>query len=137
MRTQLRTNGRQAGFTLIEVSLVCVIVGVLAAIALPTLIGQRDKATDSQAKADVRNALTEVESCFVQASDYGACTDAPAQAGISGPTVSADAPDGPVTITEVARTGNAYSIRSDGDEVTRTCTVAGSSAGGCPADGTW
>jgi prepilin-type N-terminal cleavage/methylation domain-containing protein len=60
----------QKGFTLIELLVVIIIIAILAAIAIPTFLGQRQKAQDSAAKSIVRNAMTAMESAYVDTRDF-------------------------------------------------------------------
>ena len=52
---------REAGFTLIELLVVIIIIGILAAIAIPVFLNQRKKGYDAQAKSDLRNMATAEE----------------------------------------------------------------------------
>jgi type IV pilus assembly protein PilA len=93
---------RNAGFTLVEVLIIIVIIGLLAAIAIPQFIAYRSQAIDSQLKSDLRNAAVAVESYFTKKSVYPASV-----AEIEGygfhPT------DG-VTLTITIMTPSSYSI---------------------------
>ena len=66
------------GFTLIELLIVVVIIGILAAIAIPQFASTKEKAFDAAAKSDLRNLMTAEEAYF---SDYQAYTDAAVAAG--------------------------------------------------------
>ena len=59
---------RQAGFTLVELVVVLVVIGALLAIAIPSYLGHRERAEDVGAKALVRQALPAMEAYF---DDYG------------------------------------------------------------------
>jgi type IV pilus assembly protein PilA len=62
----------QRGFTLIELLVVILIIGILAAIALPAFLNQRDKANDVEAKSAVRNAQETLVAFHTDKASYNA-----------------------------------------------------------------
>src|SRR5439155_5563101 len=71
-----RIHSEEKGYTLIELLVVILIIGILAAIALPSFLAQRGKAQDSEAKSAVRNAQTAIETFFSDNQTYVGATPA-------------------------------------------------------------
>ena len=72
MLARIRDRKDQEGFTLIELLVVMIIIGILAAIAIPIFLNQRKAAHDSAIKSDLRSAATQIESYFVNNDKYPA-----------------------------------------------------------------
>ena len=71
-RIRKAMDENEEGFTLIELLVVIIIIGILAAIAIPVFLNQRKKAVDSSMKSDLRTIANEMETYFTDAQIYPA-----------------------------------------------------------------
>src|SRR6185295_3307305 len=105
----------QRGFTLIELLVVILIIGILAAIALPAFLNQREKAQDSDAKSSVRRAQTALETYYTDKQPYkpGSLTEADVKdaiVGIEPALQNANA----LEVVAASKTGYTVSVTSKG-----------------------
>jgi type IV pilus assembly protein PilA len=136
----------EKGFTLIELLVVILIIGILAAIALPAFLNQRSKAQDTEAKSAARTAQTALETYYTDEQTY-ATADVGKLRGIE-PALNAGVAAGAnltltgntvdtytIEVTQPKTTSKFRIIKAADGSVTRECDSDGQK--GCPSNGLW
>jgi type IV pilus assembly protein PilA len=148
LRQRLSDEG---GFTLIELLVVILIIGILAAIAIPAFLAQKGKAYDASAKELARTAQTTAETYTTEHNGLYEFTT-PAELKTIEPSINTSSTSGEAYLTtakgietnkgyEVVatanNTGDTFKItRNEKGEVSRTCSTTKSGQSGCTND-TW
>jgi type IV pilus assembly protein PilA len=114
------------------------IIGILAAIALPTFLGQREKAQDSSAKSDARNMVSHMESCFTDAEDYTGCNAklvTAANTGLNIVASTATPGKGEVSASGESTTGYTVVARSKSNRLFTIAHTGSGNARSCAPNG--
>ena len=114
-------NTTRKGFTLIELLIVVVIIGILAAIAIPKFANTKEKAYLASMKSDLRNMATTQESYFADNQVYTGGTATNLSAGTS--SLSGFVPSAGVSVTATATGGTGWSATSTHTATTKTCAI--------------
>ncbi len=140
-----RLRSDQRGFTLIELLVVILIIGILAAIAIPSFLNQKGKANDASAKVQARTAETAAETYSVDHSGEYKGISATALGELE-PTLketssakllkAEEKAGGYLVESEAVTSKDTFSIERTGTgAIVRKCTTAGK--GACPEGGLW
>ncbi len=125
-RGRRRVQNDEGGFTLIELLVVVIIIGILAAIAIPTFLNQRKKGWESAVKSDLRNHAIVLETHLTDGGTY-----------VGAPAPAASSPDVTVTVPTAStdtyciqgvhakNTSDVWSLRPGGAGLTKAACAAG------------
>jgi type IV pilus assembly protein PilA len=126
MQRRLQGQQREAGFTLIELMVVVLIIAILIAIAIPTFLGARRRAQDRAAQSNLRNALTAEKAYYTDNQAYSTvaaditsiepsltftATAAPAQGTVSLVTSTNSVTNDTITLGTMSASGTCFYLK--------------------------
>ena len=139
------------GFTLIELLVVILLLGILAALAIPSYLDHQKKGKDSEAQSNARNLVSRVELCFATQENYSDC-DTETEIGTDTNLAFGTGPGQVSVVSSSARTYKITAVsraESDGSNHTysidhslagtndRSCTAGSTNENGACRNGVW
>jgi len=116
-------NTIRKGFTLIELLIVVVIIGILAAIAIPKFANTKEKAYLASMKSDLRNMATAEEAYFADFQLYASGSGSNLAGVGTAMAGTGFVPSAGVTITAAATGGQGWSATTSHSGTTKTCAI--------------
>jgi type IV pilus assembly protein PilA len=113
LSTWIQSKKDEEGFTLIELLVVVIIIGILAAIAIPVFLNQRENAYRSAVESDVRNAAIAMETLFTRDGNYTAADGQSVADGASTPFGGVEftaSENVTITMAETGTNGQTFTI---------------------------
>jgi prepilin-type N-terminal cleavage/methylation domain-containing protein len=121
-RIRKSMDEKDQGFTLIELLVVIIIIGILAAIAIPVFLNQRKKAVDASIKSDLRTVANELETYYTDSQAYPATVTASTGGTPNQITITTGQPvtlsTGNVISYKINGTGDAYCLYAENSKGT-------------------